>query len=108
MPRPRAERSPDSGAMTPILATLSLLEPDPVLACHLVFEQSLNLMVPVDHPFAQRDHIEARELGGLFRDLDKARAEGDEVRTVKLQQQIDPRQVHAVGAGGRAYRGSRL
>ncbi|BEV10511.1 LysR family transcriptional regulator [Asticcacaulis sp. DW145] len=47
------------------VAIISLLEPDPVLACHLVFEQSLNLMVPVDHPFAQRSHIEARELSGL-------------------------------------------
>ncbi|KEZ21636.1 Isocitrate lyase [Sphingobium yanoikuyae] len=39
---------------------------------------------------------DARELGGLFRDLDKARAEGDEVRTVKLQQQIDNYETHIV------------
>ncbi len=39
---------------------------------------------------------DARELGGLFRDLDKARAEGDEVRAAKLQQQIDNYETHIV------------
>ncbi len=39
---------------------------------------------------------DARELGGLFRDLDKARAEGDEVKAAKLQQQIDNYETHIV------------
>ncbi|WIW87609.1 isocitrate lyase [Sphingobium sp. V4] len=39
---------------------------------------------------------DARELGGLFRDLDKARGEGDEVRAAKLQQQIDGFETHVV------------
>lgn len=47
------------------LAIFSLLEADPAMACHLISEQSLNLIVPVDHPFAQRSHIDVRELGGL-------------------------------------------
>jgi DNA-binding transcriptional LysR family regulator len=47
------------------LAIISLLDPEPTLACYLVSSQSLNLVVPVTHPFAQRDFIEARELGGV-------------------------------------------
>jgi len=39
---------------------------------------------------------DARELGGLFRDLDKARADADEVRAAKLQQQIDNYETHIV------------
>ncbi|NWK97145.1 isocitrate lyase [Sphingobium lactosutens] len=39
---------------------------------------------------------DARELGGLFRDLDKAREEGDEVKAAKLQQQIDNHETHIV------------
>lgn len=47
------------------VAIASLLEPDTGLACHLLREQGLNLLVPVDHPFAQRDAIDAKDLGGL-------------------------------------------
>ncbi len=39
---------------------------------------------------------DARELGGLFRALDAARAEGDEVKTRDLQNQIDTYQTHVV------------
>lgn len=47
------------------VAIISLLDPEPSLACYLIASQSLNLIVPVSHPFAQRSFIEARELGGL-------------------------------------------
>jgi isocitrate lyase len=39
---------------------------------------------------------DARELGMIFRDLDAARAAGDEVRQRKLQQSIDNYQTHVV------------
>jgi isocitrate lyase len=39
---------------------------------------------------------DARELGGLFRALDDARAEGDEVKAQDLQNQIDNFQTHVV------------
>ena len=39
---------------------------------------------------------DARELGGLFRDLDAARAAGDEVKAKQVQNQIDGFQTHVV------------
>ena len=39
---------------------------------------------------------DARELGGLFRDLDKARAEGNSVRERDIKNQIDNYQTHVV------------
>ncbi len=39
---------------------------------------------------------DARELGGLFRDLDKAREAGDEAAAAKAQQAIDNHQTHVV------------
>jgi isocitrate lyase len=39
---------------------------------------------------------DARELGGLFRDLDKARAEGDELHIAKAQHAIDHHETHIV------------
>ncbi|WAT18662.1 isocitrate lyase [Aurantiacibacter sp. MUD11] len=39
---------------------------------------------------------DARELGGLFRDLDKARAAGDEKAAAEAQQAIDNHQTHVV------------
>lgn len=47
------------------VAIASLLEPDAGLACHLLREQGLNLLVPVDHPFAQREAIDVKDLAGL-------------------------------------------
>lgn len=39
---------------------------------------------------------DARELGGLFRQLDTAKAAGDAAKTAELQQQIDNHQTHIV------------
>ncbi|MEO0636831.1 MAG: isocitrate lyase [Pseudomonadota bacterium] len=39
---------------------------------------------------------DARELGGLFRDLDAARAVGDEVKAKAIQNEIDNHQTHVV------------
>ena len=39
---------------------------------------------------------DARELGGLFRDLDEARAEGNEVRAREIQNSVDNFQTHVV------------
>lgn len=39
---------------------------------------------------------DARELGGLFRDLDAARAEGDDLRIAKTQHAIDHHETHIV------------
>ena len=39
---------------------------------------------------------DARELGGLFRDLDAARAEGNDVKARDIQNQIDNHQTHVV------------
>ena len=39
---------------------------------------------------------DARELGGLFRDLDAARAEGNDVKARDIQNQIDNHQTHIV------------
>ncbi|MCP1470063.1 isocitrate lyase [Sphingobium sp. OAS761] len=39
---------------------------------------------------------DARELGMIFRDLDTAREEGDEVKAAKLQQQVDAYETHVV------------
>ncbi len=39
---------------------------------------------------------DARELGGLFRDLDKARAAGDNAKVAELTQQVDNHQTHVV------------
>lgn len=39
---------------------------------------------------------DARELGGLFRELDAARAAGDEVKAKAVQQQVDTYQTHVV------------
>ena len=39
---------------------------------------------------------DARELGGLFRDLDKARASGDQIAEKRLQNAIDNHQTHVV------------
>lgn len=39
---------------------------------------------------------DARELGGLFRQLDDARAQGDQVQAQKLQNEIDNHQTHIV------------
>lgn len=47
------------------LAIISLLSPDPALACQLIAEQGLNLLVPSDHPFAKRNSINVADLAGL-------------------------------------------
>lgn len=39
---------------------------------------------------------DARELGGLFRDLDAARAAGDDARTAEVQEKIDNFETHVV------------
>src|SRR3546814_14830081 len=39
---------------------------------------------------------DARELGGLFRDLDAARAEGDELKAKPIQASIDNPETHVV------------
>ncbi|MEN0001871.1 MAG: isocitrate lyase [Pseudomonadota bacterium] len=39
---------------------------------------------------------DARELGGLFRDLDEARAAGDDVKAASIQKQIDNHETHVV------------
>ena len=39
---------------------------------------------------------DARELGGMFRELDKARSAGDTAKTAELTQQIDGHQTHVV------------
>ncbi|MEO0544979.1 MAG: isocitrate lyase [Pseudomonadota bacterium] len=39
---------------------------------------------------------DARELGGLFRDLDAAREAGDEVKAASIQKQIDNHETHVV------------
>lgn len=39
---------------------------------------------------------DARELGGLFRELDAARAAGDEVKAKSIQEQIDNHETHVV------------
>src|SRR3546814_17104384 len=39
---------------------------------------------------------DARELGGLFRDLDAARAEGDELKAKQIQASIDNHETHVV------------
>ena len=39
---------------------------------------------------------DARELGGLFRELDKAREEGDAVKEKRIQNEIDNHQTHVV------------
>jgi isocitrate lyase len=39
---------------------------------------------------------DARELGGLFRDLDAARAEGDELKAKQIQSAIDNHETHVV------------
>ncbi|MCX8995553.1 isocitrate lyase [Rhizobiaceae bacterium BDR2-2] len=39
---------------------------------------------------------DARELGGLFRDLDKARESGDQVKAAQIQSQVDNFQTHVV------------
>lgn len=39
---------------------------------------------------------DARELGGLFRDLDSARDAGDEVKAAAIQKEIDEHQTHVV------------
>lgn len=39
---------------------------------------------------------DARELGGLFRELDKAREAGDKAKEAEVQQQIDNHQTHVV------------
>ncbi|MFN3228231.1 MAG: LysR substrate-binding domain-containing protein [Asticcacaulis sp.] len=47
------------------VAILSLLEPDPALACHRVFEQGLNVMVPLDHALAKEPAISPQTLATL-------------------------------------------
>src|SRR3546814_4587504 len=39
---------------------------------------------------------DARELGGLFRELDAARAEGDELKAKQVQARIDNHETHVV------------
>src|SRR5690606_19711217 len=39
---------------------------------------------------------DARELGGLFRELDKAREAGDKTKEAEVQKQIDNHQTHVV------------
>ena len=46
-------------------AILSLLEPDPQLACQLIAPQGLNLIAPTAHPFAKRARVTAVDLPGL-------------------------------------------
>jgi len=64
------------------VAMVSMLEPDNSLACHLLREQGLNLVVPADHPFAQREAIDVKELAGLSLIL---REEGSVTRALTEQ-----------------------
>ena len=50
----------------------------------------------IDELYTFLRQADARELGGLFRDLDAARAAGDEVKAKQVQNQIDGFQTHVV------------
>ena len=47
------------------VAILSLLEPDPQLACQLIAPQGLNLLAPTGHPFCKRKQAKLTDLQGL-------------------------------------------